>query len=137
MRDTYNRFGTDHLEFDPRKDEMQLVADIGIEFMFWGVVTYIMTLPKGARASRTWITILGIAFLAAEVFLLLTDTAIPEWLPPTLTEYELLFYLHSIFALLIAILQIFSESLYVDADKTSLVVLKEVYDSQKVSSFLM
>lgn len=133
MRDTYNRFGPDHLEFDPRKDEMQLIADVSIEFLFWGVIAYVMTLPQSARASRTWIIILGIVLLAIEVFLLLTETTIPNWLPPTLTEYELLFYLHSAFALVIVILSALSKSLYVDADKTSIAVLKEIYDHQKVS----
>lgn len=133
MRDTYNRFGPDHLEFDPRKDEMQLIADVSIEFLFWGVIAYVMTLPQSARASRIWIIILGIVLLAIEVFLLLTETTIPNWLPPTLTEYELLFYLHSAFALVIVILSALSKSLYVDADKTSIAVLKEIYDHQKVS----
>ena len=132
QRDIYNRFGTNFLEFDPRKDEMKLIADTGVVYLFWIVVGYIMTLPRSARACRPWLGILGVALLAAEVCFQLTETALPEWTQYSLTEYELLFILQSFFPCLVASLRCLAEYLYVDVDMTSIAVLKEVHNHQKV-----
>lgn len=131
QRDVYNRFG-DNIVFDPRKDEIKLMTDISMEYLFLGLMAYVMTMPVGARASRTWIAILAIVMLAAEVMFKLTETALPDWMPHGLTEHELVFYLHCTFPLLVALLRILAESLYVDVDQTSLAVLREVYQQQKV-----
>lgn len=131
-RDIYNRFGGGNLEFDPRKDELKLISDIGVQYLFWAVTGYVMTIPVGARASRTWLMILGVVLLAVEVSFKLTETALPAWAPEGLTEHELVFYLHSAFPLVIAALRILAEALYVDADQTSYLVLKELYVHQKV-----
>lgn len=131
-RDMYNRFGGDDFEFDPRKDEIKLITDLAVEYIFLGITAYLMTLPAGARASRTWITIIGILMLATEVTFKLTDAVIPNWMPQGLTEYELVYYIHSLFPLTVALLRILAETLYIDADQTSLSILKEVYYQQKV-----
>mmetsp|Transcript_25551 Transcript_25551/g.42838 ORF Transcript_25551/g.42838 Transcript_25551/m.42838 type:complete len:340 (-) Transcript_25551:283-1302(-) len=131
QREIYNRFGEGDLEFDPRKDEMKLISDISTVYLYWIVCSYIMTLPAGAQASRTWLIIIGIAVMALEVCFCLTETAIPEWAPESLTEYELLFYLHSCFPLFIAALRCLAESLYVDIDQTSIAVLRDFSVHQK------
>jgi hypothetical protein len=136
MRDVYNRFGSAHLEFDPRKDELKLISDIVVVYLFWAVAGYIMTIPAGARACRTWLMILGLAVMAVEVAFKLTETQLPDWMPEGLTEHELVWYLHACFPAAVAALRVLAESLYVDADQTSLSVLKEVYLQQKVSETL-
>lgn len=136
-RDIYNRFGGDSLEFDPRKDELKLISDVAVQYLFWAVTGYVMTIPAGARASRTWIMILGVVMLAVEVSFKLTETALPVWAPENMTEHELVFYLHAAFPLLIAALRILAEALYVDADQTSFLVLKELYMHQKVCLCIM
>ena len=78
---------------------------------------------------------LAIAVLAVEVSFKLTETSLPVWAPERMTEHELVFYLHALFPLFIALLRILAESLYVDADQTSYIVLKELYTHQKVSYF--
>lgn len=134
-RDMYNRFGSERFDFDPRKDELKLISDVAVMYLFLGITAYVMTLPVGARTSRTWLTVLGIAMLAVEVTFKLTNATIPAWMPESLTEHQLVFYLHSFFPLLVAVLRIVAESLYVDADQTSLAVLKEVLLQQKVSHY--
>lgn len=131
-RDMYNRFGSSSFDFDPRKDELKLMTDVAVEYLFFGLTAYLMTLPLGARSARTWLTILGIVMLAVEVMFKLTETTLPDWMPETLTEHEVIFYLHSFFPLVVALLRMLSESLYVDVDQTALAVLKEVYLQQKV-----
>ena len=130
-RDIYNRFGSESIHFDPRKDEMKLISDIAVVYLFWIIVSYVMTLPLSARTSRTWIVILGIVILALEVMLTLTETSLPTWAPEYLTEFELIFILHSTFPLLIALCRCLSEYLYVDVDATSIAVLKQLYSHQK------
>lgn len=130
-RDIYNRFGPESIHFDPRKDEMKLISDIAVVYLFWIIVSYVMTLPVSARTSRTWIVILGIVILAAEVMFTLTETSLPIWAPEYLTEFELIFILHSTFPLLIALCRCLSEYLYVDVDATSIAVLKQLYSHQK------
>jgi len=131
-RDLYNRFGGSSFDFDPRKDELKLITDVAVVYLFLGITAYLMTLPVGARGCRTWLAILGVAMLAVEVTFKLTDTAMPEWMPAALTEHELVFYLHCLFPLAVALLRVLAETLYVDADQTALAVLKEVYNQQKV-----
>lgn len=112
------------------------MSDVAVVYLYFGLTAYVMTMPVGARAARTWLAILGIVMLAVEVTFKLTETALPEWMPETLTEYELIFYMHCFFPLVVALLRILAESLYVDVDQTALAVLKEVYLQQKVRTFV-
>eukprot|EP01038_Epipyxis_sp_PR26KG_P010525 gene10525-14141_t len=137
QRDIYNRFGDQGLDFDPRKDEMKLISDMSLVYLFWGVTAYIMTLPIGARTSRNWIIIFGIAVLAVEVCFRLTETVTPKWLPDTMTESEIIFYLHMLFPLAITFFRGLAQYLYVDIDQTSIAVLKGVSQNQKAMSELM
>jgi hypothetical protein len=138
LRDTYNRFGAQSLDFDPRKDELKLILDFVIVYLFWGIVAYISTLPSAARGGRTWITICGIVVMITEISFKLTESTLPEWFPQKLTEYELIYYLHSMFPTIIALLRALSEANYMDLDQTSISVITEVCKHQKVirSTFL-
>lgn len=138
QREIYNRFGDKDLNFDPRKDEIKLISEVGIKYIFWIVVAYISTLPKAARSSRTWIGIVGIFILSLEVFFTLTETAVPTWMKPeSLTEFELLRVLHSVFPVIIAAFRYLSEYLYVDVDETSLKVLENLVQHQKAVKDLL
>ena len=137
QRDVYNRFGKEALKFDPRLDELKLLSGIGVVYLFWFVATFVFTAPKGARAARTWIAIVGIAALVTEVTLCLTDTALPTWLPATMTEQELIRRLHSVFPAVVAGFTALSLSLYVDIDKTCLAALAELTAHQKALAGLL
>lgn len=136
QRDIYNRFGPFNLEFDPRRDELRLIVDLLTVYVFWGVIAYIATIPAGARGSRTWITIIGILFMAVEVTFKLTESVLPDWMPKTMTEFELIYYLHSLFPVIIAALRAIAESQYLDVDAASMTVLAEVWHHQKVRDAL-
>eukprot|EP01036_Dinobryon_divergens_P032264 gene32264-41815_t len=47
QRDIYNRFGERDLTFDPRKDEIKLICDIGVTYVFWVVVAILFVLLYG------------------------------------------------------------------------------------------
>lgn len=131
-RDVYNRFGPDNLNFDPRKDELKLLTDIGSGYLFWGIFAYLVTSPAQARGCRSWVAIATILFLIVELCFGLSGMELPTWMPPTLTEYELCFFFHSVFPILIAVLSSLSNYYYVDVDQTSLAVLNDVIGHQKV-----
>jgi hypothetical protein len=134
QREVYNRFGDENLEFDPRQDEMKLLTEAVVVYLGWGVIAYTYTIPAGARSCRTWVAIGGLVLLALEIALILTDSSLPSnagILPKYLTEYEFILFCHSIFALVIAALRCLGEAYYVDADKTSILVLEGVIESQK------
>jgi hypothetical protein len=130
----YNRFGEEAATsgFDPRLDELKLLSSIAVLYVYWAVCVYIMTLPYGARACRTWIAILGIAMLIVEATLSLTESSLPQWMPHQLTEYEFIQLMHGIFPALACALRCVAESLYVDVDKVTMQSLNELILQQKV-----
>jgi len=130
-RDIYNRFGPEALDFDPRSDELKLIAGLGVIYIFWAVALYVATLSRGARACRTWVTLVLVGMLLGEVFFCLTETSLPLWAPATLTEYEFAVLLHAIFPGILVALRCLSEYLYVDVDMCSKRVLEEMAKHNK------
>lgn len=137
QRDIYNRFGVESLLFDPRLDELKLLSGLAGLYLYWIVATYILTVPVAARASRTWIALFGIGVLALEIFLCLTESSLPSWMPAALTEQECLRYVHSVFPTVIVAFAALATFMYVDIDKTSIAVLKELTEHQKVRKYNM
>ena len=116
-RDVYNRFGAEFVLSDPRRDELRLLSTVASYYLGWGVLSYIFTLPIGARVARTWVTLVLIAMLIAHVSLTLTESQLPTWMyPKALTEYECIIFLHSFFPIALALLRTLSEYLYLDVD---------------------
>ena len=133
-RDIYNRFGADFLQFDPRQDDMKLLSSVAATYVYWGVLSYLTTMPKSCKMSINWILIALIAMLVLEVFLCLTETTIPEVFPAQMTEYEFLLFLHCVFPLILCVLRVLAEHLYLDIDRSTLDALAEVTKLQKVLS---
>ena len=79
----------DSLSFDPRLDELKLLSNIGVVYLFWFVASFIFTIPKPTKAARTWIAIIGIGALVLEICLCVTESSLPTWMPSTMTEHEL------------------------------------------------
>lgn len=133
-REVYNRFGSDHLKFDPRKDELKMLTDVGTGYLFWAIFAYFVTATKSTRSSRSWITILGIIMLIVELCFCISEeiTIPPQIAPTTLTEYEGIYYLHSIFPVVVVMLATLARTMYVDVDETSVQVLNGVIEHQKV-----
>lgn len=130
QRDIYNRFGEEHIKFDPRQDELKLISSIGIVYLGWGVLMYIFTLPTSAQSCRTWVAIIGLVILALEVAFCLSDSTIPDIVPFNLTEHELVLLLHSSFPMFAALLRCVSEMYYVDVEYATLDVLGEIASTQ-------
>ena len=131
-RDIYNRFGDQYLDFDPRQDDLKLLSSVGATYLYWGILSYVVTMPKSCKLSSTWIMIVLIAMLVLEVFLCLTETTIPKFFPKYMTEYEFLLLLHCAFPLMLSVLRVLSEYLFVDLDECTISAFSELAKQQKV-----
>jgi hypothetical protein len=126
QRDIYNRFGEGSVAFDPRQDELKLIGSMAAVYLFWIIVSYLMTMPKAARACRTWLAIIGIAMLVLEVMLCLTESTIPSFFPGSMTEHELIVECHNFMPVLIVVFRSLAEYCYVDMDVTTMDVLTAI-----------
>lgn len=131
-RDIYNRFGDQYLDFDPRQDDLKLLSSVAATYLYWGLLSYIMTMPKSCKLCSTWIMIVLIAMLVLEVFLCLTETALPIFFPKYMTEYEFLLLLHCAFPFILSLLRILAEYLYLDLDECTIKAFDEISKHQKV-----
>jgi uncharacterized membrane protein len=132
-RDVYNRFGT--VDFDPRKDELKLIVDIVVKYLVWLVVCWVSSFRRGSKAARTWLAIVGLLALAAELAVSLTEIELPvvDVFPINqLCEFELVLYFHVVFPLIVSLLCCLAETLYIDADQVCLETLQQIALNQKV-----
>lgn len=136
-RDIYNRFGEQSLQFDPRQDEIKLLSSVVTTYLYWGVLSYIVTIPKSSKMSTNWILIVLIAIFVLEVFLCLTETAVPDFGLPYLTEQELLLFVHSFFPFILVSLKVLADCLYVDVDQYTIDALSAITTHQKVKLIIV
>jgi hypothetical protein len=135
-RDVYNRFGSESLEFDPRLDDMMLFLDIFTVYLFWSIVVYIFTIPQSSRASRSWIAMLGVAMVVIQAIFALTDFTLPVVVLKTtflasVTEFEVILFLHSIFPVLVVCLIFLAEGLYFDLNSYTLLFFEKTVNRNK------
>lgn len=147
-RDIYNRFGvyvrpnpdnsgndTPLRIIDPRADEFDLIMRIAVVYLFWGLVTFLWTLPPAYRAARSWVgIILGIAAVC-ECLFALSQTNIPAWLPVPgyLTEHELVVMMHLCIPAVLLLCSAMSEYCYRDPNEVIVQVISDLIKQQKVS----
>jgi hypothetical protein len=111
-----------------------VIADLLSTYSFWLAIILFSTIHRGSQGCRTWIIFAGIVLMVVEICLKLTETNIPEWFPRNVTEYELVFYLHSQFPVFICLLRVWAESSFIDLNTVTTKVLLEVIQHQKVSN---
>lgn len=135
-RDVYNRFGFDSLDFDPRLDEMMQFVDMLTVYLFWSIVVYIFTIPQSSRSSRSWCAILGVVMLFVQAMFTLLDATLPVFLKSTMlasvTEYEVILFMHSIFPVLVMGLICLAEGFYFDLNHYTLMFLEKFVSRNKV-----
>ena len=124
-RDIYNRFGSG-VTADPRLDELKLIGDIFFNYLKWGLLSYLATNALGTKMCRTWVMLTLLCMLALEVSFCLTESSLPSWFPGNLTEYELIFFLHSIFPGLLLTFRSVVESMHVDMNRVTVDVLNNL-----------
>ena len=91
------QFGADGVKSNRRVDEYQLLVEISVYYVTWGVLAYVLTLGKASSGARSCIFTGQIVMLVLEVSLMLQELKLPQWFLPRATEHEMVWLLHEIF----------------------------------------
>lgn len=117
IRTRYDLFGASGLDTDPRNDELHLLLNLFLAYLFWWVMMYIITIPKHARAARGYGQIVLLLMFIGEGAFYLTDFRLPLKDFLGLTEYQVIYLVHSTFPFIVLNLYLYSESIFVDVEK--------------------
>jgi len=132
QRPMYDKFGEEEIKMNRIRNENDILLEIFVYYLTWGMLAYILTLGKSSANSRNWIYTGQIVMLVAEVSILLQEVKLPEWFLPTVTEHEIVWLLHSLFPAYMNGCRCLGSFLYVDMDEKTrilLVSLKEQMDT--------
>ena len=131
----YNKFGAEgmHKNF---VDANELLLQIGIFYLTWGMLAYLLTLGKASSTARNWIFTGQIVMLIVEVSLVFNEIKLPEWFLPTSTEHELIWLLHTIFPAFMNGCRSIGSYCYVDVDEITRTTLLGLRTSHAVGKEL-
>jgi len=129
FRDVYNKFGAAGIKANKRFDEMQFLLEVAIYYMAYGMMAFILTLGKRSGEARNWILTGLMSMLVIEVAVMTAQTnPIPPWLAPRMTEYDIVWLMHTLFPAFMNGCRSLGSYLYVDLEaqtRTFLLALSE------------
>lgn len=117
LRDVYNKFGKVGVADNKRYSETQFLIEVAIFYVSWAVMAFLLTMGKKSGQARDWTFTGMIVMLVVEVVLMTSQTnPIPTWLFPTVTEYDLVRIMHSLFPAFMNGCRSLGSFLFVDVD---------------------
>mmetsp|Transcript_24033 Transcript_24033/g.70481 ORF Transcript_24033/g.70481 Transcript_24033/m.70481 type:complete len:326 (-) Transcript_24033:369-1346(-) len=128
-RETYNKFGEEKVKAGKIIDEYQVLLEISIFYLTWGMLAYMLTLGKSSRHAREWVFTGQIVMLVVEVSLMLQEVKLPDWLFPTMTENDMVWLLHTLFPAYMNGCRVIGSFLFVDVEEQTRALLNELRDS--------
>jgi len=132
LRDVYNKFGADGIQSNKRFDENQFFIELGIFYITWGMLAYVLTLGKKSGDGRQWTFTGLIIMLVAEIALMTAPSnPLPSKIFPTWTEYEVIWLMHSLFPAYMNGCRSLGSYLYVDLDKQARQLLLALQEQNK------
>lgn len=132
LREVYNKFGADGIKSNKRFDESQFFMELGVFYLTWGMLSYILTLGKKSGEARQWIFTGIIVMLVVEISVMTAQTnPLPSSLFPTWTEHECVWLLHSLFPAFMNGCRSLGSYLYVDLDKQARQLLLALQEQNK------
>mmetsp|Transcript_15543 Transcript_15543/g.23152 ORF Transcript_15543/g.23152 Transcript_15543/m.23152 type:complete len:350 (+) Transcript_15543:131-1180(+) len=120
FRDVYNKLGPEALKSNQRIDETQLLMQIGVQYIVWGVIAYVLTMGKSGASARSCIFTGEIIMLILEVSNISTgqgNSLLPSWLLPSVADYEVIWMMRSLFPAYMNGCRSICGFLYVDVEK--------------------
>jgi len=118
LRDVYNKFGKEGIVNNKRYTETQFLIEVAVFYVSWAVMAFLLTMGKKSGQARDWTFTGMVVMLAVEVVVMTSQTnPIPSWLFPTLTEYDLVRIMHSIFPAFMNGCRSLGSFLFVDVDE--------------------
>jgi hypothetical protein len=132
FREVYNKFGEPGIKSNKRYDETQFLLEVAIYYVSYGMMAFLLTWGKKSGEARNW-TLTGLmAMLVVEVAVMTSQkNPIPEWLAPTLTEYDVVWLLHSLFPAFMNGCRSLGSYLYVDLEEQTRALLLALSEQNK------
>mmetsp|Transcript_16613 Transcript_16613/g.19949 ORF Transcript_16613/g.19949 Transcript_16613/m.19949 type:complete len:366 (-) Transcript_16613:116-1213(-) len=132
FREVYNKFGKEGIKNNKRFDETQFLLEVGVFYLTWGMMAFMLTLGKKSGEARNWTFTGLLVMLVVEVALMTSQqNPIPAWLAPTWTEYEVVWLLHSLFPAFMNGCRSLGSFLYVDLDMQTRQLLLALQEQSK------
>jgi len=114
-------------------DANALLLQIGVFYLTWGMLAYVLTLGKSSSTSRNWIFTGQIVMLVVEISLVLQEVKLPDWFLPTVTEHEIVWLMHNLFPSCMNGCRSIGSFYYVDVDELTRTTLLGIRASHTVS----
>lgn len=114
-------------------DANALLLQIGVFYLTWGMLAYVLTLGKSSSTSRNWIFTGQIVMLVVEISLVLQEVKLPDWFLPTVTEHEIVWLMHNLFPAFMNGCRSIGSFYYVDVDELTRTTLLGIRASHTVS----
>jgi len=132
LREVYNKFGQEGIDSNKRFDETQFFIELGIFYLTWGMLSFVLTLGKKSGDAFQWTATGLIVMLVVEIALMTSTTnPVPTSLFPTLTEYEIVWWLHSLFPAFMNGCRSLGSYLYVDLNAQTKMLLLALQEQNK------
>ncbi|CAM9199641.1 unnamed protein product [Chrysoparadoxa australica] len=133
LREVYNKLGPEAVNSNKRIEETQILLEMAVFYISWGLLCFVLTLGKSSANARKWIFTGEIFMLVVEVSLLLTpgEDTLPTWFLPSITEHEIIWVLHSIFPAYMNGCRSILGVLYVDVDKQTRDLLLALHEGHQ------
>jgi len=132
FREVYNKFGKEGIKSNKRYDETQFLIEVGIFYVTWGMMAFMLTLGKRSGDARNWTFTGLVVMLVVEIAIMSSSSnPIPTWLFPTMTEYEVVWLMHSLFPAFMNGCRSLGAYLFVDLDAQTRQLLLALQDQNK------
>lgn len=132
FREVYNKFGSDGIKSNKRFDESQFFMELGVFYLTWGMLAYVLTLGKKSGDARNWIFTGLIVMLVVEITIMTSQTnPLPSSIFPTWTEHDCVWLLHTLFPAFMNGCRSLGSYLYVDLDKQARQLLLALQEQNK------
>jgi len=132
FRDVYNKFGEDGIKTNKRYDETTYLIELGVYYVTWGVMSYVLTLGKKSGEARQWVFTGLIVMLVIEMAIMMTGTnPLPSSVFPQTTEYEIVWLLHALFPAFMNGCRSMGTYLFIDLDDQTRQLLLALQEQNK------
>lgn len=132
LRQVYNKFGKEGVDKNKRFDETQFFIELGVFYLTWGMMAFMLTLGKKSGDARQWTFTGLVVMLVVEIALMTAESnPIPAWLFPQSTEYEAVWLMHSLFPAFMNGCRSLGAFLYVDLDAQARQLLLALQEQNK------
>ena len=132
FREVYNKFGAAGIKANKRFSETQFLLEVGIFYVSYGMLAFLLTMGKKSGDARNWIFTGLIAMLVVEVAIMTSQSnPLPAWLFPQLTEFEVVWLLHTLFPAFMNGCRSLGAYLYVDLDAKTRDLLLALQEQNK------